>query len=324
MADLGVVYMGLPLTNPIVVSSSSLTNTPDKVRACAEAGAGAVVLKSLFEEEIEAEIDASSAGTDHTEALDYIRSLQTGDGLKRYTQLIRDAKAAVSIPVIASINAASRDWWEEHVPKLEAAGADAVELNISLMPYDYKDSEQAILDFYIRTVEAVRAKVSLPLSVKIGHYFTSIPSIVDRLGWAGANSVVLFNRFFQLDIDIDKLSLKSGSPLSTQADLAFPLRWISTLYGKTETELAASSGVHRGSDVVKVLLAGAQVAQVCSALYRNGVEAIRPMLEELEAWMERHSYFSIEQFRGRMSQKKSDAPERFERLQYIKALVGHE
>lgn len=324
MADLGVVYMGLALSNPIVVSSSSLTNTPEKVKACADAGAGAVVLKSLFEEEIEAEIEASAGGTDHTEALDYIRSLQTGDGLKRYTRLIREAKQAASIPVIASINAASSDWWEEHVPALAAAGADAIELNISLMPYDYKASEDGILHFYTSTVEAVSKLVSVPIAVKIGHYFTSIPAIVDRLGWAGARSVVLFNRFFQLDIDIEKLSLTSGSPLSTQADLAFPLRWISMLYGKTEVELAASSGVHSGTDIVKVLLAGAQVAQVCSALYRNRLDAIAPMLDDLRGWMERHSYFTIDQFRGRMSQKHSDAPERFERLQYIKALVGHE
>lgn len=324
MADLRVTYMGLALGSPLVVSSSSLTNTPEKVQKCAEAGAGAVVLKSLFEEEIQAEIDASEHGAEHTEAADYIREIQTGAGLKRYTDLIRGAKAASAVPVIASINAVSRNWWESHVAKLQEAGADAIELNISLMPYDYKDNEADVSEFYVKTVEAVLKRVSIPVAVKIGHHFTSIPAIVDRLKWAGARAVVLFNRFYQLDIDTDSLSLRSGSPMSTPADLAFPLRWLTMLYGKTEAELAASSGVHSGNDAVKALLAGAQVVQVCSALYKNGVDHLATMNDEITAWMDGKSYATIDQFRGKMSQKRSDRPESFERLQYIKALVGQE
>lgn len=322
MADTRVEYMGLSLENPFIVSSSSLTDSAEKVRKCAAAGAGAVVLKSLFEEEIQAEIDASAEGTEHTEAVDYIREIQTGAGLKRYTTLIKDAKAAVSIPVIASVNAVTRDWWEKHVPRLEEAGADAIELNISLMPYDYKDSEAAILDFYIKTVETVCKKVNIPVAVKIGHYFTSIPAVVDALKWAGAKAVVLFNRFYQLDIDVDHLRLKSGSPMSTQADLAYPLRWITMLYGKTEAELAASSGVHVGTDAVKVLLAGAQAVQVCSALYKKGYEHLGTLNTELVSWMEKQNFPAISSFRGKLSQKRSDKPETFERLQYIQALVG--
>ena len=324
MADLRVRYMGLELANPFVVSSSSLTNTVDKVKQCETAGAGAVVLKSLFEEEIQAEIDASAAGAEHTEAADYIREIQTEAGLRRYTSLIRDGKAAVRIPVIASINAVSRDWWEEHVPALEEAGADAIELNISFMPYDYKDDDDEVTEFYVRTVEAIRGLVSIPIAVKIGHYFSSIPRMVDRLRWAGAAAVVLFNRFYQLDIDIEALRLRSGSPMSSPADLAFPLRWITMIYGSTEAELAASSGVHSGADAVKALLAGAHVVQVCSALYKHGVEHLSPMRDEMISWMERHSFTTIEQFRGKLSRTRSETPDSYERLQYIKALVGQE
>lgn len=322
MADLHVRYMGLDLANPLVVSSSSLSDSAEKVKACADAGAGAVVLKSIFEEEIQAEIDASSEGTEHTEAADYLREVQTEAGLKAYANLIREASSAVSIPVIASVNAASRDWWEKHTPALAAAGASALELNLSLMPYDYRDNDEAIAEFYVHTVEAVRSQVSIPIAVKIGPHFSSIPNIVDRLRWAGANAVVLFNRFYQLDIDIETFSLRSGSPMSSPADLALPLRWITMLYGKTDVELAASSGVHSGKDVVKVLLAGAQVAQVCSTLYTQGLAQLAAMRDELAAWMDNHSYERIDQFRGKMSQKRSERPERFERLQYIKALTG--
>ncbi len=322
MTDTRVKYMGLELKNPFVVSSSSLTDSPDKVKKCEANGAGAVVLKSLFEEEIQAEIDADMAGTEHTEAIDYIREIQTGAGLKRYTTLIRDAKAATSIPVIASVNAVTRNWWEKHVPALAEAGADAIELNIALMPYDYKDSEAAILDFYIKTVETVAKTVDIPISVKIGYHFTSIPAVVDALIWAGARAVVLFNRFYQLDIDIDKLKLKSGSPMSTPNDLALPLRWITMLYGKTQAELAASSGIHQGKDAVKALLAGAQVTQVCSTLYKNGYDHLTRLNSELSEWMSKQNFESIDSFRGRLSQKRSDKPESFERLQYIKALVG--
>ncbi len=324
MADLSVTYMGLPLRNPLVAASSGLTKSVEQIRKCEESGAGAVVLKSLFEEEIQAEIDDQSGGTEHTEALDYIRELETAADIQIYTRMIRDAKEAVSIPVIASINAVSRNWWEKHVPELVDAGADAVELNLSLMPYDFKDSESNILDFYLRTVEAVRACVNVPIAVKVGQHFTSIPAFVDRLKWAGANAVVLFNRFYQLDIDVEAFKLKSGSPFSTPDDLSLALRWITVTYGKTDAELVASGGIHAGEDAVKALLAGAQTVQVCSALYKNGIEHLETMRRDIITWMDRHKFSSIAQFRGKLSQKRSDTPESFERLQYIKALTERE
>lgn len=322
MADLRVQYMGLSLENPLVVASSGLTRTAEQVRQWEEAGAGAVVMKSLFEEEIQAHIDAESTGTEHTEALDYVRELETSAGIQAYTKEVRNAKKQASIPVIASINAVSRDWWVDHVPAVVDAGADAIELNISLMPYDYKSEEDRILDFYTATVAAVRARVAVPIAVKIGSHFTSIPAVVDRLHWAGAQAVVLFNRFYQLDIDVEKLQLRSASPFSSRDDIALALRWITVTFGKTEAELAASGGIHNGEDAIKVLLAGAQVAQVCTALYQNGDDHLQKMKDEIAAWMNRHSFTTISQFRGKLSQKRSDHPESFERLQYIKALVG--
>ena len=243
MSDLRVRYMGLDLSNPFVVSSSSLTDSVDKVRACADAGAGAVVLKSLFEEEIQAEIDASADGAEHTEAADYIREIQTGAGLKRYVDLIRGSKDAVDIPVIASINAVTRNWWEEHVPALEQAGADAIELNISLMPYDYRDDEAAISEFYVKTVESVKRLVSIPVAVKIGHYFSSIPAIVDRLRWSGATAVVLFNRFYQPDVNVEELELERTLHLSTSEELLPRLRWLAILAGRVKCSLAVTGGV---------------------------------------------------------------------------------
>ncbi|MFW6215075.1 MAG: dihydroorotate dehydrogenase-like protein [Alkalispirochaetaceae bacterium] len=325
MSNLAIQYMGLDLENPFVVSSSSLTNTVDKVEKCAAAGAGAVVLKSLFEEEIQASIDSmGQSALEHTEALDYITSIETSTGLQQYIDLIRGAKKAVSIPVIASVNAVREQWWVEHVPKLESAGADAIELNISRLPSDYRDSDEKIINSYVKTVEQVRKIVSVPIAVKIGHYFTSIPAFVDKLGWAGADAVVLFNRFYQIDIDITKMKLSNSSPLSSPEDLAVPLRWLTLLYGNTDLDMAASSGVHDGNGAVKAVLAGATAVQVCSALYKHGVDYLTTIKQEFAGWMETHRFDSVAEMRGRLSQKQSNVPESYERLQYIKALVGQE
>lgn len=324
MVDTRVSYMGLELRNPIVVSSSSLTNTPQRVMEAAQAGAGAVVLKSLFEEEILAEIRASSDDMDHTEAYDYIQQFQTDQGISRYTTLIRESVAAAPIPVIASVNAVSGSWWAEHIPAIERAGAHGLELNIALMPDDYRDTDDRTVAFYVEAVQAVRAVTKLPIAVKIGYHFTSIPALVDKLTWAGAAAVVLFNRFYQLDIDVESLELRSASPFSSQSDLALPLRWLSLLSGAATVELAASSGIHDGDDVIKAILAGANVAQVCSTLYRNGVGRVAEMVSRLEGWMNDHHFDSVAAFRGKLSRARSANPSQYERLQYIKALVGRE
>ncbi len=323
MLDLSTVYLGHKLRNPIVASSSSLTNTPEKVKQLEDAGVGAVSLRSIFEEEIEGEIEGLERQEGHTEAWDYIRSAEMSHGLDEYRQLIKGSKAAVSIPVFASMNAKSSSFWVDHVKVLEDAGADGIELNLSLLPVDYHDTEEKIIRFYIDTVKQVKQRVSVPLAVKIGYYFTSIPSVVDQLHYAGANAVVMFNRFYQVDIDVRKERLSSMSPISAPSDYVIPLRWVMLTYGKTPIDLATSSGVHDGRTVVKMLLAGATVTQVCSTLLKNGVEHLDTMRSELEAWMRENGYSSVDQFRGKLSQKRSNRPKSFERIQYVKTVAAH-
>lgn len=327
MADLSITYMGLKLRNPIIVSSSSLTNTVDKIKRCEEAGAGAVVLKSLFEEQIEAqteEIEQEAWPYPHPEAFDYVRQMGMRLGQDEYLKLIEQAKEAVSIPVIASLNCITPKWWNSYAQEIARAGADAIELNIAILPSDPDRDTQEIEKTYVRIVEGVRRKVELPVAAKIGPYFTSLPQLARELRIAGASALVLFNRFYQLDIDIEKLKLTPGYHLSSPDEIYLPLRWIAILSTQVGCELAASTGIHDGSGVIKQLLAGAQAVQVCSNLYQKGMGRIKVMLQELAEWMEKHGYTSIEEFRGKMCMEVSEKPEYYERLQYIKVFVGLE
>ncbi len=323
MLDLSTVYLGQTLRSPIMVSSSPLTNTPERVKLLEDAGAGAVSLRSIFEEEIEGAIENLERQVEHTEAWDYIRGHEMSHGLDEYRRLIRGCKETVSIPVFASMNAKSSSFWVDHVKALEDAGADGIELNLSVLPVDYHDTEERIIQFYVDTVKKVKQRISVPLAVKIGYYFTSIPSLVDKLYYAGANAVVLFNRFYQVDIDPVKEDLGRMSPISAPTDYTIPMRWVMLIYGKTPIDLATSSGVHDGETVAKMLLAGATVTQVCSTLLKNGVEHLHAMRNDLEAWMRQKGYSSIDQFRGKLSQKHSKRPKSFERLQYVKTVAAH-
>ena len=327
MADLSVTYMGMPLKNPIVVSSSSLTNTVEKIKRCEDSGAGAVVLKSLFEEQIDAqtaEIEQDSWPYPHPEAFDYVRQMGMRLGQDEYLKLIRDAKKAVRIPVIASLNCITPKWWNNYAAEIAAAGADAIELNIAILPTDAEHGSEEIEKIYVRIVEDIHRKVKLPIAAKIGPYFTSLPQTTRELRYAGAAALVLFNRFYQLDIDIDKLELTPGYHLSSPDEIYVPLRWVAILSSQVGCELAASTGIHDGKAVVKQLLAGAQVVQVCSNLYQKGLGRIKDMLEELSAWMDQHKYANIKDFRGKMCMEISEKPEYYERLQYIKVFVGLE
>jgi len=327
MADLSVTYMGLQLANPIVVSSSSLTNTVEKIKRCEDSGAGAVVLKSLFEEQIEAqteEIEDDSWPYPHPEAFDYVRQMGMRLGQDEYLKLIRDAKKAVKIPVIASLNCITPKWWNSYAAEIAAAGADAIELNIAILPTDPEHGTEEIEKTYVRIVEGIRRKVKLPIAAKIGPYFTSLPQITRELRHAGAAALVLFNRFYQLDIDIERMELTPGYHLSSPDEIYVPLRWVAILSTQVGCELAASTGIHDGKAVIKQLLAGAQVVQVCSNLYQKGMGRIKEMLNELSAWMDKHNYGTIEEFRGKMSMEVSEKPEYYERLQYIKVFVGLE
>jgi dihydroorotate dehydrogenase (fumarate) len=327
MVDLSVEYLGIKLANPLIVSSSSLTNSPEKVLRCQQAGAGAVVLKSLFEEQIEArtrDLEEQSWPYPHPEAFDYLRQTGMRMGEEEYLELIKEAKNKADIPVIASLNCITPRWWNDTAREIEAAGADALELNVALMPADPGLSAADIEKVYVRIVDNVHRVCALPLAVKIGPYFTSLPRFAEELRRAGASALVLFNRFYQLDIDIEKPALVPGYHLSSPEEIYLPLRWIAVLAGRVGCDLAASTGVHDAAGAIKQLLAGAAAVQVCSHLYMKGMERLAAMLTDIGGWMEKHGYSTVRDFRGLMSREQSKQPAYYERLQYIKALVGLE
>ncbi len=325
--DLSTKYMGLDLRNPLVVASCSLVSKLEGVRRCADAGVGAIVLKSLFEEQMQAEtedLEQYSWMSGHSEAFEYISKMGMALGPREYLRLIEAAKSKVSVPIIASLNCISPKWWTGYAKQIAAAGADGLELNISVMPSDPQRSSVEIEGLYLEILEGVRAEIDIPIAVKIGSHFSSIARIAADLCKRGASALVLFNRFYQLDIDVDKLKLTPGYRFSSPEEISVPLRWIALLSGRVKCDLAASTGVHDGVGVIKQLLAGAAVVQICSTLYVNGLEQVGRMLGQLEEWIKKHDFESIDQFRGKMSQVESDRPELYERLQYIKALVGIE
>ncbi|MEN8686683.1 MAG: dihydroorotate dehydrogenase-like protein [Desulfuromonadales bacterium] len=351
MIDLTTRYMGLELKNPLIVSSCGLTGTVEGVQQAAAAGAGAIVLKSLFEEQIQADVDElarQSQHSAHTEAYDYLYGFGRSFGPREYLQLVSEAKQAVAVPVFASVNCVSAERWTEYATKLADAGADGLELNIGFLPNDASLDGTQVEERYTQILAAVRAAVELPVALKIGPCFSSLAHLADRLGndraagppftvgWCGpgdsagevtrrgADALVLFNRFYRFDIDIDTLQLAGGNPYSTSAELCDALRWISLLAGKVASDLAATTGVHNGQDLVKQVLAGATVVQVCSTLYRNGLGQIDLILDFLRDWMQAHGFARLEDFRGRLSHARSEDPSAHERMQYIKALVGIE
>jgi len=351
MVDLTTTYMGLNLHNPVVVSSSGLTSTLKGVVRCAEAGAGAIVLKSLFEEQIAAETGALGCFTDAAapgEGAEYLQSYGMALGPRDYLRLVREAKQAVPVPVIASLNCISPEHWIDYAIQLAGAGADALELNVALMPTQPHLDGATVEEHYCRILQAIKASISIPVALKIGPYFSAFAHLSDRLshnrnespeftvGWFGPNTtpgkvvwrradaLVLFNRFYPFDIDIAELQPITGSPYSTSAEIHTSLRWVSLLAGRVGCDLAAATGIHDGHDAVKQLLAGATVVQVCSTLYKNGFGRIGQMLEQIKEWMQIHGFSSLPEFRGQLSQLRSEQPASHERLQYVKLLGGCE
>ena len=324
MADCSTTYMGLKLNSPLVVASCSLTKSLKGIKKCAEAGAGAVVVKSLFEEQVKADahdLQHSAWISGHAEAIDYVRNIGLALGPRQYIDLIKSAKQEVSIPIIASLNCITAQGYLDFAQRIATAGADAIELNISIMPVEPHRYSSEIEDIYLQVVEKVSKNVSIPVAVKIGPYFTAMAHIAHAICDRGAAALVLFNRFFHPDIDINKLTLATGYRFSTPDEIGVSLRWIALLAGRLSCDFAASTGVHDGKGVIKQLLAGANVVQVCSVLYLKGMQAIRTLSDELVEWMGNHGFASIDQFRGKLSQMESDRPELFERLQYIKTFV---
>ncbi|MFW5761520.1 MAG: dihydroorotate dehydrogenase-like protein [Cyclobacteriaceae bacterium] len=327
MFDLSTQYLGLQLKNPIIISSSSLTNSVNGIVSCANSGAGAVVLKSLFEEQITAElqsIENDPSIEDHPEAADYIRNLGMDLQSDSYLKLIEEAKKAVDIPVIASLNCISKEKWLDYATQIEQAGADALELNIAIMPKDFNSLPEEIEDLVVDIVKNVRQKLSIPLAVKLGPYFTSIPRIVHRLQETGINGLVLFNRFYRPDVDIESLEMVPGYRYSTPEEISLSLRWIGILSRQVKIDLAGSTGIFDGTGIIKQILAGAKATQICSTIYINGFKQIGIMLERVKFWMQTHNYQALDDFRGILSHKATQKPAYYERLQYIKALVGIE
>lgn len=327
MADLSTRYMGLELRNPLVVASCGLTRNADGVKKCADAGAGAVVLKSLFEEQIEAETRRTAQNTwlyGHAEAFEYVSKMAMPLGPREYLKVIQDAKAVVPIPVIASLNCISPKWWVEYARQMAAAGADGLELNIAVMPSEARRTSQEIENVYLEIVAALADAIDIPFAVKIGPHFTSVAWMADQLARRGASALVLFNRFYQVDVDIEKIELSPGLRFSSPDEASLPMRWIGLLAGRVKCDLAATTGVHDGEGLIKQLLVGASAVQVCTSLYLNGVGQIGEILAGVEAWMEKHGFAGVDDFRGRLSQAESEHPELFERLQYIKTSIGEE
>ena len=328
MVDLSTSYMGLRLNNPLIVSSCGLTQTIEGVRRCAEAGAGAVVLKSIFEEQIDLDTEAFSAGTGtrawHPEAEEYIGRFGREERIELYLNLIRNAKKEVSIPIIASVHCVTAGNWTEFATRVEQAGADGLELNAFVLPSDPRLDAKASDKVYFDLARKILRRVSLPVALKIGPYFSGMTRTLMELSKTGIQGLVLFNRFFAVDFDIDKLELVPGPLYSTPHDLLFPLRWISILHERVACDLAATTGVHDGEAVIKQLLAGAAAVQVCSALYENDFPHLTGMLEQLRDWMTRKEFSSIAEFRGRLCQRASENPASYERVQFMRATAGIE
>ncbi len=328
MADLATTYMGLKLGNPLIVGSSTHTISTDKIVEFEQAGAGAVVLKSIFEEQIRAEVaDAyeSLQGEIHPEAYEYLRAdipMQLGPA--KYLERITEVKQTVSIPVIASINCTTPAEWVSFARKIEAAGADAVELNIYDIPDSFDAPPDAIEQRHLQLVEAITGTVGIPVAVKLGPSYTSIPNFVLRLSALNVDAVVLFNRFFQPDIDIEEMQITPAINLSHPGDIRLPLRWIAILRDHVACDLCLTTGVHDESDAVRAILAGANAFQICSVLYRHTPNHIGTILDGMRSWMARHGYESIDDARGLVSQGKLAAGAGFERAQYMKTLVGME
>jgi dihydroorotate dehydrogenase (fumarate) len=324
MANLSTTFAGLELRNPLVISSSGLTDSVEKIRKLEEAGAGAVVLKSLFEEQILAEAEVMSGSSNYPEADDYIKHYTRTNKVEEYLSLIEGAVRTVNIPVIASINCVSSSEWIDFAVKIEEAGAAALELNIYFLPSGKDAAGQNYEQLYLDIAEAIKKRVKIPVIMKLGQNFTNPVYLVDLLYHRNIEGVVLFNRFYSPDINIKELRMTSSEVFSSPADLRYSLRWVAIVSSLVEQmNIAASTGVHDSTGLIKQLLAGAQVVQVCSTIYKNGPEYVGNILRELEEWMDEKNFEDLKSFRGKMSYKNIQDPEIYERSQFMKFFSSH-
>jgi dihydroorotate dehydrogenase (fumarate) len=327
--NLSTNYLGLTLKSPLVASASPLSESVDNIKRMEDAGAGAVVLFSLFEEQIRHEREMLAHYLEYgtysfAESLTHFPEPQTYHaGPDQYLTLLSKAKQSVDMPVIASLNGMTIGGWTSFAREMQDAGADALELNIYSIPGDMLLSGYMVEGQYIEIVKAVKAAVTIPVAIKLSPYFSNMANIAMQLDVAGANALVMFNRFYQPDIDMETLDVKPNVLLSTPQEMRLPLTWIGILYKRIRADLAATTGVHSGLDAAKMLLAGANVTMMASALLKHGIEHFGTVETELREWMEQHEYESVQQMRGSVSQMHAEDPSAFERAQYMKALTTY-
>lgn len=319
MIDISTEYAGLKLRNPIVVSSSGLTNNAVRNKELEKAGAGAIVLKSLFEEQIEMQSASLMQESDFPEASDYIRGYIKANQLNTYIELVKKSKELCTVPIIASINCYKADIWTEFAHQIQEAGADAIELNVFSLETDLVYQNDKLRNNYVSILRKVKDAVSIPVIVKLGKYVDNLPALVHALKHNGADGVTLFNRFYQPDIDINSMQIVSGNVFSSHADLSDTLRWTAIISGKIPgIDIASSTGIHDWEDVVKCLLSGATTVQLCSSIYNQGSEVISQVITCLEEWMQQTQYRNLEEFRGKLSYANIVDPGMYERAQFMK------
>jgi dihydroorotate dehydrogenase (fumarate) len=327
--DLTTKYLGLKLRSPLVVSASPMSEDIDNIKRMEDAGAAAVVLYSLFEEQLrqdrlELHQNLQQGTESFAESLTYFPEPDDFRlGPEEYLKHIAAAKKAARIPIIASLNGSSEGGWTDYAKKIQQAGADALELNIYYIPTDMNLTGTEVEMTYLDILKAVKANVTIPVAVKLSPFFSNFANMAKRLDQAGANGLVLFNRFYQPDIELESLEVKPNILLSTPMAMRVPLRWIALLHNRVRASLAATSGIHRASDVLKMLMAGADVTMLCSTIIRHGIPQIAIIERDLESWLTEHEYESVSQLKGSLSQEKCAEPAAFERAQYMKALTGY-
>jgi dihydroorotate dehydrogenase (fumarate) len=325
MINLSTTYMGLKLKNPIIVSSSGLTNSVKDIIALEEKGAAAVVTKSLFEEEIIMETHDNlnkmhASGFVYPETTEYFDFDRMEDTVSNYLKFLADSKKSVKIPIIASINCVTSEGWTDFTKRIEDTGVDGLELNIFNLPADFNKENSEHEKIYFEIIEKISSVSKLPISLKIGFYHSNLGYFIKHLSHSPTRAIVLFNRFYNPDFDVNTLQFTSSHVLSTPAEITMSLRWIAIMANRVSCDLSASTGIHNSDAVIKQLLAGAKTVQLCSTLYKNGNDQIGLMLKELEKWMHEKDYKTIDEFRGKMSQSKTFDPKVFERVQFMKYL----
>lgn len=319
MENLSVKYLGLSLKSPIIVSSSRLTSSVENLVEAEKNGAGAVVLKSLFEEQINFHINSIQSPSGFPEADDYISSYTRSHSVDEYLGLIRNAKKAIGIPVIASINCYSSEGWIDFAGKIAEAGADALEVNVFFMPVDKSISSADSEKTYFSLIEKLKSRIKIPLAVKTGFRFSNILYVADQFYMRGVEGIVMFNRFYEPDIDINKLEIVSAPVFSKENEMRYVLRSVAMVSGQdTKIDISASTGVHNGQDAIKYLLAGASTVQVCSVLYEKGLPYLSTMNKQIKEWMSEKNFKSVDEFRGKLNWKNYQKPVVFERTQFMK------